>query len=192
MSFIPSHRECLHGLDRMRDTPQIVADLELLNAELWGADGGAHELTAAIARLRELHQLCLHMAANMAGGLGVPPTPPAAPLRKQTGSGNTAPARASTPHWQRTPEPGATAVIPTYNAVQAAKVLGVSLSYFYAMCRDGKVPVPTSGGGCGIKAAWPAGAIDAIARQRAAAPSKFGARGRAPAAAADGAARPQP
>ena len=176
--FVPSLRDCLHRLDCMRDTAQIVADIELLNAELW-LDDGAAELNAAVARLTELHRLCLDMAANMSGRLGVPPTPPSAPQRKAPGA-NAASARPSIMLWTRTPEPSAappdTAAARAYSAVQAAGALGVSLTYFYAMVRDGKVPRATADAGQRIKAAWPAGAIDEIARQRAAAPSKVSPR----------------
>lgn len=177
--FVPSLRDCLHRLDRMRDTAQIVADIELLNAELWPDDGAA-ELNAAVARLTELHRLCLDMAANMSGGLGVPPTPPAAPVRKERQRPDPTSARPSIMLWTRTPDPSAappdTAAARAYSAVQAARALGVSRTYFYAMVRDGKVPRATADAGQRIKAAWPAGAIDEIARQRAAAPSKFSPR----------------
>ena len=141
-TFVPSVRECQHRLDRLRDTAQIVADLDRFNAELWGDHSGCGELNAASQRLRELHQLCLHMAANMSGGLGVPPTPPSTRPSKQAAGVNAAAANApTTRYWQRTPDPAAPLAMPTYNAVQAAKVLDVSLSYFYRMCSDGKVPL---------------------------------------------------
>ena len=81
-----------------------------------------------------------------------------------------------TKYWQRTPDPAAPLAMPTYNAVQAAKVLDVSLSYFYRMCSDSKVPLPACGAGRGTKVAWAAPAIDELARLRRAAPSTFALR----------------
>ena len=176
-TFVPSVRECQHRLDRLRDTAQIVADLDRFNAEMWGGHSGCGELNAASQRLRELHQLCLHMAANMSGGLGVPPTPPSTRPSKRAAGTDVAAANAPmTRYWQRTPDPAAPLAMPTYNAVQAAKVLDVSLSYFYRMCSDGKVPLPACGAGRGTKVAWAAPAIDELAMLRRAAPSTFALR----------------
>lgn len=197
MSFVPSTRECLQRLDRLRDTAQIAAALDRLNAEIWD-EQQAQELIDASKRLAELHQLCLHMAANMSGGAGVPPTPPPAPIKLRVPAVSASAAAAvSQPNdcWARTPTPGGKAE-PTaapalkaaaepppdhYCIVAATKCLGISTSFFRKLVESGDLPKPDIGGGIGNKAWWRCDVIDAIARDRLASPAR---RGRKPRAAA--------
>lgn len=172
MSFVPSLRECLHRLDRVRDTALVAAALDALNAEMW-SDEPAIELTEASRRLIELHQLCLHLAANMSGGAGIPPTP----LTKGAAAASTALATPPITSWTRTASPPIERAAPSVQLAPAeqaktkrsyrtpvppaghipatlfAKRLGVSMPNFYHMVGSA-VPAPSIGGGKGNPSFW--------------------------------------
>jgi hypothetical protein len=154
--FVPSVRECLQRLDRMRDTGQLVASLRQIDAELELEYNVSSELRAACERLASLHQLALHLVANMSGGAGVPPTPPATPARRAPSE----PAAKQKPpitQWPRTTEPAAEppsvaepapAPLPpldlstVYTGIEAAAVIGLSFSAFSKMHSRGLIAAP--------------------------------------------------
>lgn len=76
MSFVPSIRECLQRLEQFADTPKIAADLDALNADLWGECGGCSEINAARPRLEALFKLANDLAANLRLAGSPPPAPP--------------------------------------------------------------------------------------------------------------------
>jgi hypothetical protein len=159
MSFVPSVRDCLHRLDRMRDTAEVIAAVDQLNRELW-ADEPTSELTAASRRLAELHQLALHMAANLNTGAGVPPTPSNAPKR---GPSSSAPAKV-----RPLGKPAATGPQPddTYTSQQAAIAMGITMTNFYSLRSDKAIPPPDIEGRGRIPAYWKCAIIDSLAAQR--------------------------
>lgn len=192
MSFVPSIRECLHQLDRLRDTPQLVANLKEFAAEL-EVDMHLDALTEALARLVVLHQLCLHMAANMSGGAGIPPTP-------STKKVLPAPAPAPAHSWKRTPmtspppapkpapapkppampappravaKPPAIDPLTVYSTEQAADRLRISTHHIKSMHTDGKLPRPVAGGR-GVPLLWARVDIDRVATEREANPPRRG------------------
>lgn len=195
MSFVPSTRECLHQLDRLRDTPQLVADLNEFAAELDSEMFIADPLVEASARLTVLHQLCLHLAANLSGGVGVPPTP-GAPKRVLA-------APSPAPHsWRRSPESVAAPVPPpaplpppptqmvrarpapapkpdpidpltVYTVAGVAQRMGISTHYIKRLRGQPDFPKPIAGGH-GVELLWDRRAIDQAAERRAANPPKRG------------------
>jgi predicted DNA-binding transcriptional regulator AlpA len=165
MSFVPSVRECLHQLDRVRDTPQIVADLNALHAEL-AFEEPATEMIEAAARLTVLHQLCLHLAANLSGGAGIPPTPvikaTSAPAVAAT---SMAPVQPIT-SWAKTPTPKAAraqadASVPANRRTitQLIAELDRSQGWIYRSMLDAGFPRPV--GRLGLKCLWDADAVQA-------------------------------
>lgn len=83
-----SVRECLErakaaAAHRSLDIVRLLADVE--QAMGWSeiSQGLCDEHQAAANRLAELHLLIDHLAANLRGGYGVPPTPPEAVPRRR-------------------------------------------------------------------------------------------------------------
>lgn len=161
---LPSVRDCLQRLDRMRDTPQLVAQSIYFTRRRKFSSVASEAIALLTERLATLHELCLHMAANLNGGVGVPPTPELKPgARRIVVQQAAAPAAAAAPSM----EPGAT----HYTSAQAAIKLEVSLGYFYKLQDRGHVPEPSRRG---RKSCWPVEVIDRIAAERKANPAKIG------------------
>jgi predicted DNA-binding transcriptional regulator AlpA len=169
MSFVPSVRECLQRLDRMRDTGSVIAAVDLLNSEVF-QDEPASELTAARQRLADLHQLCLQMAANMSGGHGVPPTPAVrAPADSKPSIGTWHQARvAKAKHEARAaPRSSPTAPPGMVGVNEFAVRLGMSRSYFYAQVHKEAIPKPDQGGRVsGRPAFWHEAIVVAVVASR--------------------------
>lgn len=75
---VPSVRQCLERLAALHDTPQIHAQLIALGAEVWPEtdtdESGCVEIDNAAERMRVLHELCQHLAANLRN-FGTPAAP---------------------------------------------------------------------------------------------------------------------
>jgi predicted DNA-binding transcriptional regulator AlpA len=161
MSAIPSTREVLALAANASEhrSADVVLKLAELEQEIGWADvlpGLCAEHQTAVNRLAELHLIIDHLAANLRGGQGVPPTPQAAAAR------NSQPAPASTRPQARidpakprpaAPRRGLANHAQQANArggradglltrAEALAFVGLSVSSFHKACADGRVPQP--------------------------------------------------
>ena len=152
----PSTRQALEAVARVQATrsEDVILGLAMLEQEIGWADvmpGLCAEHQAAVDRIFELHSLIDHLAANLRGGYGVPPTPPPAPERKQmaplcgrqVASNMASHRKPQTPqahHMSRNAKGGRTDGL--LNHEEAAKATGYSKAGFHVARKAGRIPEP--------------------------------------------------